>query len=800
MIAGSKRLTITFFLLFLLSGCGAGESEKVQEDIPTVDWKTNGFVVSGEVIDEQGLWTETYVPWEHEDVSWDEAREENFVRETVYRDGKMYQLNLIVDRNEKDVEGWNAHITSRRGILEIFDTFSMTGTIVELGPEQMGLKDTEPNGMAYFMDMLSDQEYVFETIQYGYDETEGLFYADSGVTYLDPEGNIQSVDRLDVYLEKGFIKGDRDYIKECCYDGRGYAYIIPDEAQNELYVFDREGKTLVEYRGDDRQEIHSPMRTEEGELIFPIERKDGGFAYWSLAWFNLDDGEFHTLADLDREWVKQLYGMQGNDLYYEGQYGIVKWNVVSGERRLVFRFDENGITGVTDFMLVLRDGKSPALRFHGTVNGQEYDWITAMSEEPVDRPEAVRVVSLADTSPRVKSCTTLTTRMNPNYVFVYEDRGNKDLEDYRTQIIAELAAGKGPDILYVSLEDMELMQKRGLLTDLGTLLSEKVLEGVIPGVLEIGTVDGTLAGLAPGIQAETLMIGDKSWAGDSWTLEDVLELMESGKIENKLLSTNLLTSNGFSSDASTYYASLAALVALINPSLENSFLIDWEKRESHFEDERFIRLLECFGKYGSGTLEGNVKEGNVMIEVMLSSSSSISDFLGTHLLEDGHYVGYPAEGGNGNYLVADGVLVVNKNLTDPTAVSAFLECLWGEEIQDMDNGSCSLAITYPPIDKIIYEENGGNHHFTPGYGAIWMGYGIGSRIEYNLTVFEDGTTSMHEADEFLRRCVPAPKTYAGLERIIFEELSAYYEEAGRTAEDTAGIIDSRVQVYLDEGN
>ena len=49
----------------------------------------------------------------------------------------------------------------------------------------------------------------------------------------------------------------------------------------------------------------------------------------------------------------------------------------------------------------------------------------------------------------------------------------------------------------------------------------------------------------------------------------------------------------------------------------------------------------------------------------------------------------------------------------------------------------------------------------------------------------------------MEKCVPAPKKYPQIEQIVWEELEAYYS-GGKTAEETASVIDDRVQIYLDE--
>lgn len=716
-----KYLAALMSILFILSGCGGQEAKTGQSDALAADWKVNGFAVSGEVVDEQGFWVKEFIPWSHEEVPYDKESIKSWpvIQDICYGD-KIYRKHQIIDDDNQD-----------KVYLEIYDTSSMETTVTELSPEQLVIQE---------------------------------------------EGE---------YPEKGVVQNVDDSVKayyDCFCDGDGNRYTRTWDMDNcDLYILDRDGKLLMEYKGTS-ESISDPMKTEEGDLIFLIWNNESGYTRIRLVWFDVAAGQARTLADLGRERVKQLYGMQGNCLYYEGDSGIVRWNVASGERQLVFRFAENSIFDMSQqyrTMLLLREGKAPVLRNWGWVDDEEDDWLVVLSEEPEELSGAVRVVSLIETSDRVTNCTALVTRRNRNYVFTFEDSGRKSKEDFRTQIIAELMAGNGPDILYVDREDMELFQKRGLLMDLRPLITEKTLDKVMPGVIELGTADGTLVGMASGVSARSLLIGEDVWSGDSWTLDDVLDLMKSGVLENRILM------NGRTS----YYYPLAVVRTLVDYNLENSFLIDWDKRESHFDDERFIRLLEYAGRYDNGDFEGPWDDraaggGSLMVEVNLWAIRYSYDFQGTREAEGSHYVGFPTESGNGNYLDADGLLVVNRNADNLEAVSAFLEELLGNKIQGLDSFSNdSIPVTYFPTEDIKYDDETGE--------ASWNGE--------KLTVFEDGTTSLHEANAFLAQCVPSPRTYEDLEKIIFEELSAYFVQ-DRTAKDTAKIIDSRVQLYLDEGN
>lgn len=732
-----------------------------------------GFAVSGEIVDEQGLWVKEFIPWTHENLSYDEETEELqlYGRDICY-ENMVYRQYLVTG------PGGFAPV---RCLVEIYDTSVMETSAEEFTLEQLGIQDVgEYLGN---MDVFGDRSYAFHVL--GYDRNgEEYTITSNRIQYIGPEGETERADVLPVYLEKGVVRKIDTGVwlnGDCLCDADGNSYVRYG-GLTELYILDRDGKLLMEYKGSSEETIGEPMKTAEGELIFPVHSNENGSTHTRLVWFDVEAGQPRILADLNREWVKQLYGMQGNYLYYEGQSGIVRWDVVSGIRQLVFRFAENGVfdsSHIYSTMLLLSEEKPPILRFYQPANNED-DWMAVLTEEPEEQSGAVRVVSLVKGVGRIKDCAAVVSRKNRNYLFTYEDSGKTDPEDFRTRIIAELVAGNGPDILYVSREDMELLQKRGLLADLRTFLSEETIDKVMPGVIELGTVDGTLVGMASGVSARSLLIGESVFSGESWTLDDMVELMKSGQLEGRIrMSTG------------SYYYPLAVVRTLVDHSLENSFLIDWENMESHFEDERFIRLLQYAGRYDNGTFEGPLDDraaggGSLMVEVSLWRPESAIDFQGTRGAEGSHYVGFPTDAGNGSYLDVGGMLVVKKNPSDPEAVSAYLEGLWGSEIQAMEDfmDTYCIPVTYFPTDEIQYDAETGE--------AWWNGY--------QLTVFEDGTTSLHEANEFLARCVPAPKTYADLERIIYEELSAYFEETDRTAADTARILDNRIQVYLDERN
>lgn len=86
----SVRMCIIMFLyLVCLAGCAqetlpvetetseevSGQKTPEEESLETlaIDWKTAGFAVSEDIIDEQGFWPSEYIRWQHEAISYDSS-------------------------------------------------------------------------------------------------------------------------------------------------------------------------------------------------------------------------------------------------------------------------------------------------------------------------------------------------------------------------------------------------------------------------------------------------------------------------------------------------------------------------------------------------------------------------------------------------------------------------------------------------------------------------------------------------------------------------------------------------------
>lgn len=756
-------MAVILCLLFL-TGCGKREVPDGEDhtEIPGNDWRTNGFVVSGEVQEHQALWALGHIEWPHEGISYNPAIETAYGEQAESLGGQIYRLYRIVPQGEGREDRKN------RYLLETYDTSVMQASVTEIDGEKLGID----SGFISSMGIIGQGNYVFRVLEYERKQ-EGSSEAHPYLVYSDLGENTKKVDLLSVYQEKGIA--DKVYDSECICDAAGNSYTrvwIGDYLPRDIYILDREGNLLMEHHGDASDEIMKPFKMREGELIFPIYNNNDRST--KFIWFDLEKKEERTIAVFEtdvRKSIKQVYGIQENDIYYESPDGIVVWNIASGDRRLVYRFDENGVSVLHDTMLVLQEGRLPVLRMHATVNNEEEDWLVVLSDQKVEASDAARVVSLIKTSSRVQNCVTTASRRNPGLNYTYEYCAEAERDDLRTRVIAEMVAGGGPDILYVSLEDMKLLQSRGLIKDLRTVLPQETIDRILPSIMEMGTVDGAFVGLAPEMVFYTAVTLKSIWDRDTWKLEDILKLLDTGNY------------SGIFCQGTMTFAPRALLMQLTEAGLWESALIDWEKGESHFESELFLRILEASTTYGDNPVRMDTWLGTGGCLGMLTSADlETIEELYEQYGEDFYFVGELTSGNCGNFVSSNGVLVVNANVSDSKAASAYLECLLTDEIQYP-----FFPAAYDPVLKIFTEDV----QISPDDNKIlfWK--------DHRLTIREDGSTYLNVYKELLENSVPRPESYNDITDIVWEEAQSYIA-GDKPAKDVANTIDKRIQVYLDE--
>ena len=506
----------------------------------------------------------------------------------------------------------------------------------------------------------------------------------------------------------------------------------------------------------------------------------------------LYDRDSHTakpFVSLPDEYVNCLYQTDEDTLCYVGNGVLCLWHIKEQTREPLLSLLESGMGILGDYNSLLTDGGGRILYLdlYGSESPSRIFTVTDREdEETQNKEDEIRLLQLDPFGMEYISQTASLLSLQSDVPIRLEKLGDaSQQEEYRTRLLAQLASGEAPELMWVSREDLELLWEKGALLDLRELISQETLDSLFPGVIAAGSVGESLAGIAPEITFYTMAAADTTWEKDTWTLSEFLQVLEEGED-----AWEWLMCQGYEKPG--YYDLFWGV--LMNDPAHTPFL-DLEQGVCQFDTPEFARILELCKKYGqpdSAGLEYSeraamVREGRAAA-LILNFYGGLREFSEDMAqLGDGmHIVGYPTGEGSRNYLHCEGYLAVNANAVHREEISWFLEQILSCERQPLVNyASVRRDVTR---DSVIYGAN--NTAFIQG------GMGM-STLRIQLELKPDGTTYLEDYLAFAESCVPEPVRPSAIGSIIGEEISAYFT-GNKDAGEVARIIDNRVQLYLDE--
>ncbi len=507
-----------------------------------------------------------------------------------------------------------------------------------------------------------------------------------------------------------------------------------------------------------------------------------------LTWFDEDTGAETLLGTMESGFVIGLLLTEEGEFYCLSEGVLCRWDAEKNTLESLFRLYENGIEfGFYGTGLILNE--EGEILICSMENGKAT--IHVLTDEEGADEEKIRLCSLegeAGVSYFQRLAATFTQNGGDIPIKMEMEERQEYQEDYRTRIMAEMVSDQGPDILYVSREDMIMMQERGMLRELTDMIAPETKEVLITAVLDLGTVNGEMVGLVPEVSFVTLGVSNKLWTENSWNMEQLTDLLEGGEWERPF------TLMGMCPNA----VSLFHMVFFRDP-VKAGFL-DLEQGTARFDSEEFIAILELCKKYGNNRptdqLSENeriqqLREGETVAEIsyLYGGLDTFSQMAG-RFGDDAHAVGFPVESGSGCYVdsYSFGYLVVNANTKYDKEISTFFARLLDYENQFKTNGGC---VRMDVIRNSVY--------FDEGLGnCVMLRSGDTKNLEcQELALKPDGTSYLEEYLAFVESCEPVPYCPQQIRTIVGEEIASFFD-GQKSAEETADVIQKKVQLYLDE--
>ena len=626
-------------------------------------------------------------------------------------------------------------------------------------------------------------------------------FASNSITLYDE--NFDKTGEIDL---NSFIRGIRengDVFSSCEYIAADKENNVGIISRNTLYMIDADGKLLSKTEcPDDMWKIEMVFVTNAGEwyvmcksadhreeIIYPFDILSGTFGqkpentiYGTqnnvVAVCPVDENDFYVYTE------NYVYRYASESSSYEKliclrDYGVETGNEgAAGVYKRGFGILEDGTPGI-----IIRSNETEK-----SENVKDVELIR-LAEAEGDDAKRTELVAAAIFEPTDKERAAVMrfNKYNPNYYItfkVYVDM-NYNTDNYQELCrLAEqsfnndLVSGKGADIFFGSYFDMDFenLADKGALVDLYELMDadEDIgREDFIQSILNAMEYKGKLYAVPHDFSLYTI-VGKKSLLEkyDKWDYDALYDLVQ--RYPDSVLFMN-----------SSQEKNLQKFTAY---TLDMFY--DSNMAECSFDSEQFIKLLEL-AKNSSTEYDISADAGELLTnEKVLLYESQIGNWEDIQLLpyyfgEDIAYVGYPSNAESGTVLRCYYQWAISGQTQYRDGAWQFIKSLFDHENQ-------RTGVYFPVIRADFEDMISDAMNFSES-----MAYTLANGVSVGIHAMTEA-----EADE-LRELVDNATLIISAhddgDNIINEE-AQYYFAGTRSAEETAAIIQDRVQLYLDERN
>lgn len=372
----------------------------------------------------------------------------------------------------------------------------------------------------------------------------------------------------------------------------------------------------------------------------------------------------------------------------------------------------------------------------------------------------------------------------------YGSNGNDGIDELNMDIVN----GRGPDIMILPRWfSMDLYARKGVLTDLYPYiendeeLGKNDLQENVLGAYEI---DNKLYGI-PINYWITTMVAAKSATGDikHWNLNEMIAFAER-----------------YMPDSTVFSAANKSHILDLCLMANGDSLIKWSEEGWGFNSELFIRMLKFANHFVPDDIyiydESLIKQIQDTEKIQILCHKNITGFAEQQLYvkafkESVSYPGYPAEIGNGNLIDSNFVMAINSACEDKEGAWLFINSLLSEESQWLFANVLGFPIRKSVLEQKIESEMKISYKIDEN--------GIKNEEKKYILPFGGDKIDIYAASEEDIQAVldiinSADKIRVWnslINDIINEEAGAFFN-GNKTLEEVVNIVESRVQIYINE--
>lgn len=373
---------------------------------------------------------------------------------------------------------------------------------------------------------------------------------------------------------------------------------------------------------------------------------------------------------------------------------------------------------------------------------------------------------------------------------------NEDYMGGYTQLNNDIIAGNMPDMLIVDSYGMsvENYAAKGLLADIGELIAtDEELANVefMDNVFNACKIDGKLYEIIPAFSVSTY-IGKTSVVGShsSWTMEDAQKLLS-----NMPEGTNLfgdMTRDGY----------LNMIIEICGRDF-----VDVSTGKCNFDSEEFISLMEfamtlpeeiTYDYSGDDwyiEYENQYRENRTILSsCYISNIQNLVYTINGSFGENVTFIGMPKSSGNGSAIYTSTTYAISAESDYVDVAWKFMKYYLTDEYQDTLSWQLPVGkkqfdiLAQKATKKPVYEDHDGMPQEDEYY--YWIN-------DENVILEPLTQKQVYNIINYISSVNTRVYYNRNITNIVTEEMDAYYS-GQKSAKEVAGIIQSRVQLYVNE--
>lgn len=564
-----------------------------------------------------------------------------------------------------------------------------------------------------------------------------------------------------------------------------------------ISLYDADGNKVKTVTELSQLECNSALILWDGTLLLNAYNPADGRTV--VVRLDVQTGELSDEYTLSGGWNSyMMYAGIGYDLLLAGNNGVLACNLGDTEPvKLMDYVDSDLISSNVYNLAAVSETEFYGMMDDGEGNTRLWKFTKVAPEDVADKE--ILTLGCYGLSWEIRKWVVEYNKTNEKYRVRVEDYSDYNTdEDYLAGISkmnTDIASGRVPDILLLDSQiPVESYISKGLFEDLYPYLEEDsqiVKEDLFPNVLAAYESNGKLYRIAPKFAVQTV-VGKTSKVGSTsgWTLDELNQVLEASAEGTESFTE-------MSRDEMLRYSI----------SMTGEQFINWETGECRFNSEEFVQLLEFVNTFPQEldddylsesywmSYDSMWREDKVLLRQLYLDGFENYNYMKKVVFgEDITFIGFPAQEGNGSVIVGQLEMAMSSKSKHKDGAWEFIRYFLLDEYQSQISYYWPLSMKQAEIlkaeaqKKPSYEDENGN------------------RIEYEPTYtvgdveIAVGPLTAGEAEEVFAFVKSIDQIYAyneNLVNIVMEEAASYFS-GQKSVKEAADVIQSRVQIYVNE--